>query len=212
MSRPKKNLCCGDKPALSKQDAILAAAQEVFLESGYAAASMDTVAAKANVSKATIYAHFANKRALFEAMIAARCEAAFAGLQLPASYSDAYQALYELAVHFMKLIMAPEAVALHRVIVGETTRLPEVGEAFYSVGPTRGRQRIHELFRAMNAHGLLTVPEADIPVISNLFMGMIKGDMHLRAVLGHPPEEGISIENIAAGAAGLIASRYGRKA
>jgi len=209
MSRPKKNLCCGDKPVISKQDAVLAAAQEVFLESGYAAASMDAVASKANVSKATIYAHFENKRALFEAMISNRCEVAFEGLQLPASYDNAYQALYELSLRFMTLITAPEALALHRVIIGECTRLPEVGEAFYGVGPTRARARISDLFRDMTARGLLTIPESDMEIMTDLFIGMMKGDLHLRALIGQPAAEGVSIEKLAAGAARLIVGLYG---
>jgi len=212
MSRPKKNLCCGDKPVMSKQDAVLAAAQQIFLEAGYAAASMDAVAARANVSKATIYAHFANKRALFEAMIADRCEVAFAGLQVPASYGDAHQALYELAVHFIRLIMEPEAVALHRVILGEAPRLPEVGEAFYSVGPVRARKRLMELFTDLTQRGLLAMPEEDMPIVTNLFIGMLKSDIHMRAVLGLPADPGISIEKLAEGATSMIIARYGVKA
>lgn len=210
MSRPKKNLCCGDKPVMSKQDAVLAAAQEVFLESGYAAASMDAVAAKANVSKATIYAHFENKRALFEAMISKRCEVAFEGLQVAASYDNAYQALYELSLRFMTLITAPEALALHRVIIGECTRLPEVGEAFYSVGPARARNRVTDLFRDLTARGLLTMPESDTEIMTDLFLGMMKGDLHLRALVCVPIAEGVTLEKLADGAARLIVGLYGK--
>lgn len=211
MSRPKKNLCCGGKPALSKQDAVLVAAQEVFLEAGYAAASMDAVASKANVSKATIYAHFDSKRTLFEAMIGKRCEAAFEGLQVSASYESAYQALYELAVHFMHLIMAPEALAIHRVVMGESPRLPEVGEAFYSVGPVRARKRVTELFRDLTQRGLLDMPEADMAIMTDLFLGMMKGDAHLRAVIQMPQAPGVTIETLADGAAKLLVARYGVK-
>lgn len=185
MSRPKKNLCCGDKPAISKQDAVLAAAQAIFLEAGYAAASMDAVAA--------------------------RCEVAFEGLQLPACYDDAHQALYELALHFMRLIMAPEALALHRVIIGESPRLPEVGEAFYSVGPTRGRQRVIELFTDLTERGLLDMPESDRQLMADLFIGMMKGDAHLRAIVNVPPAEGMTLEQLAEGAASLILARYGKR-
>ena len=44
-----------------KREAILSAALAAFLESGYAATSMDTVAGRAGVSKATVYAHFNSK-------------------------------------------------------------------------------------------------------------------------------------------------------
>ncbi len=211
MSRPKKIDCCTGQPATSKQEAILAAAQTVFLESGYAAASMDAVAALANVSKATIYAHFSSKRALFEEMIGARCSVAFAPLPLPECYSDARQALYEMAEHFVSLLMAPEALALHRVIMGESPRLPEVGEAFYSVGPVRAIQRLTALLSDLARRGLLALDEAEMPLAIDLFTGMLKGDMHLRAVLGVPPKPGMTPQRLAAGAADMFMARYGVK-
>lgn len=52
--------------------AILEAAEQVFLENGYEAGSLDAVAARANASKATIYAHFGNKVGLFKAIVASK--------------------------------------------------------------------------------------------------------------------------------------------
>ena len=50
--------------------AILAAALDVFTESGFAAARMEAIAARAGVAKGTPYLHFAGKDALFEAIVA----------------------------------------------------------------------------------------------------------------------------------------------
>jgi TetR/AcrR family transcriptional regulator, mexJK operon transcriptional repressor len=49
---------------------IRAAGLEVFLEAGYEAANMDAVAARARVSKATLYTRFDSKEALFRAVLA----------------------------------------------------------------------------------------------------------------------------------------------
>ena len=57
----------------SKQAQIMEAAGTLFLEHGYSAVSMDAVAKKANVSKATLYAHFGGKEELFRAMVACEC-------------------------------------------------------------------------------------------------------------------------------------------
>ena len=59
---------------------------------------MDTVAARASVSKATIYAHFDNKRALFEQVIEGRCQRIFGTFDIPEHISDARVALRQLAV------------------------------------------------------------------------------------------------------------------
>src|SRR5262245_66277957 len=58
----------------SKRDAIIDAAAHEFLEQGYGAASMDAIAKRANVSKATIYSHFENKHTLFGAIMTTRCQ------------------------------------------------------------------------------------------------------------------------------------------
>ena len=57
-----------------KRSCILEGATRVFLTSGYGAASMDSIAAEAGVSKQTVYSHFGSKDALFEAMVRQKCD------------------------------------------------------------------------------------------------------------------------------------------
>lgn len=52
-----------------KRDAILSGAEDVFMEMGFEAASMDKVAEKAGVSKRTVYNHFGSKENLFEVIV-----------------------------------------------------------------------------------------------------------------------------------------------
>src|ERR1700744_640952 len=64
------------KPRLDKdarREAILDVAQEVFLEEGFAAASMSTIAAKLGGSKGTLYNYFKSKDDLFNAYGERRC-------------------------------------------------------------------------------------------------------------------------------------------
>jgi TetR/AcrR family fatty acid metabolism transcriptional regulator len=57
-----------DKAATRER--ILQAATAVFAERGYTAASVDEIARRAGSSKGGVYFHFANKQAIFEALIA----------------------------------------------------------------------------------------------------------------------------------------------
>jgi AcrR family transcriptional regulator len=50
------------------QGAILAAAERLFGEAGFAGVSVDDIAAAAGVAKGAVYHHFASKEALFEAV------------------------------------------------------------------------------------------------------------------------------------------------
>ncbi|MEV8319776.1 helix-turn-helix domain-containing protein [Streptomyces sp. NPDC059900] len=61
------------KPARASSDrkrsAILSAARDLFLQHSVDRVSMDTVAAQAGVSKATVYSHFGDKQRLFLAIL-----------------------------------------------------------------------------------------------------------------------------------------------
>lgn len=51
-----------------RRQAILAAAEEVFGDRGYAATTMEAVAEKADISKGSIYNYFRNKQELFKSL------------------------------------------------------------------------------------------------------------------------------------------------
>jgi AcrR family transcriptional regulator len=53
----------------ARPEEITAAALESFVERGYAATRLDDVAARAGISKGTLYLYFANKEELFKAVV-----------------------------------------------------------------------------------------------------------------------------------------------
>jgi AcrR family transcriptional regulator len=57
----------------TRQDEIVAAAVPIFLRFGYKKASMDAVAAAANLSRQAVYLHFPGKEALFAAVVDTLC-------------------------------------------------------------------------------------------------------------------------------------------
>jgi AcrR family transcriptional regulator len=60
--------------APARQDEIVDAAIPVFLRFGYKKASMDAVAAAANLSRQAVYLHFPGKEALFNAVVGKLCQ------------------------------------------------------------------------------------------------------------------------------------------
>lgn len=66
--------------------ALVDAARELFAQDGYAATSLDAVAAKARVTKGAVYHHFEGKQQLFEAVFAREVERLAA--VLPAVYAS----------------------------------------------------------------------------------------------------------------------------
>lgn len=120
----------------------MVAAQRLFAEKGFTATSMDAVARAAGTSKLTAYRHFGSKDELFAAAIAARCEA-----MLPVPEADtvapanAAAALIAFGEAFLALILHPDALAIHRLIIAERDRAPQLGPIFHgaAIVPTKLR-------------------------------------------------------------------------
>lgn len=91
--------------ASPKRKAILEAAKRLFLEEPFERVSMDAVAAAAQVSKVTIYAHFENKEQLFVAAMSQGCLELFETAKLDAAGSgDLRTTLARLGAGFVFMI------------------------------------------------------------------------------------------------------------
>ena len=171
-----------DAPTFGKAESILAAAKRAFLAAGFGAVSMDTIAREGGVSKATVYAHFGSKEELFGAVIERECESYFdrfsAGELDP---RDVRASLTILGRRFLELILSPDAIALHRIIVGEVTRFPLLGEVFWRAGPERERVQIESFLRSAAAAGGLSLPDARLA--AEQFVSLVRADVQLRQLL-----------------------------
>ncbi|HEY3338465.1 MAG TPA: TetR/AcrR family transcriptional regulator [Propionicimonas sp.] len=113
---------------------ILEAARRVFLTAGFAATSVDAIAADAGVSKQTIYNHFGDKRRLFAAVIAAVQDDATAALQagfsgeLPDS-GDIEADLRQVGRVLAESVLLDDVVAMRRIVISERSNHPDlIGE------------------------------------------------------------------------------------
>src|ERR1700733_2516799 len=127
---------------------ILAAARKVFMKEGYGAASMDAIARQAAVSKATLYAHFGGKDALFAALIVMECRHLSDQIGRGALYApDIREALLQVAKDFNNLLCSGEGLTMYRIVVAEAPRFPELGRIFYDSGPNVMISRIADILR-----------------------------------------------------------------
>lgn len=176
----------------AKREAVLDAAQACFLEMGYAGASMDTVAARAGVSKATIYAHFQGKDELFGAIMRRRCEQSIPDMPPPGPDEDARTVLTAIARRMLSLFLSSEAMAVYRIVVAEAFRHPDLARAFYAAGPERAKASLSATFEELTRRGQLAVP--DPWRASDLFVTMLRGECFHRALLGLPPRPGFDFD------------------
>ena len=166
----------------SKAESILAAAKRTFLAAGFGAVSMDAIAREAGVSKATVYAHFAGKEDLFGAVIERECERYFSRFSAgELDLGDVRASLTVLGRGFLELLLSPDGIALHRIILGEVTRFPGLGEVFWRAGPERQRVQIEAFLKSAAASGTLDL--ADTRLAAEQFLSLVRGDVQLRHLM-----------------------------
>jgi AcrR family transcriptional regulator len=114
------------------QARILMVAKEVFLEAGFDRASMDTVAARANTSKRSVYAHFENKETLFLAVLDLVRDLHLQTLGTPEGYGDpGIDAVSAYCAHFLQLLVWEPQVRTCRLAMAEAERLPQSAYAYF---------------------------------------------------------------------------------
>lgn len=168
--------------ASPKRAAIIAAATDLFTHSGYGAVSMDAIAARAGVSKRTVYSHFPGKDVLFAAVMTRHCGVVAGDAWTMDPEVEPRQMLIDRGRRFLKLITSPEAVALFRTVTAEAERFPELGRAFFETGPKCWTGSFEAYLRAQDARGRLRIPKPEMA--AKFLFALLKDPLHLRCMLG----------------------------
>ena len=174
----------------TKLDLIVQAASEVFMEYGYGAATTDTIQVRAGVSKSTLYTYFRTKEELFETVCHRRCEAFQTMLESAVhDETDPRSYLEKFGIEFLTFLFSEEGKAFFRHMIAETQRFPHLGKVFYGAGVKASCDMIERFLAKAHQEGSL---EVEWPAVSSEhFMGMLRGDFHLRVVMsiGRPPTQ-----------------------
>ena len=164
-------------PDSPKRAAIVTAATELFLGSGFGAVSMDRIAAQARVSKRTVYSHFENKETLFAAVMGAVCEDIVGGEQCPlvseeiAAGLSPPELLQRTGVYLLTIIASDTGIELHRLVSAESNRFPELGQTFYDNGPGMMLEALRVYLEQTVAAGVFAID--DVKSAARQFFGMI---------------------------------------
>jgi len=171
----------------ARREAILDVAQDVFLDEGFAAASMSTIAARLGGSKGTLYNYFKSKDELFEAFVQRRCvwhqEAIFGGVSDETAMREA---LTTFAEAYIKTTLSDVSLRSLRLIIAEAERSPEIGRMFFENGPRRGIARLAGYMTRWTEQGLLDIDDPE--AAAQFFMGLTKGRFHMARLCNIIPE------------------------
>ena len=156
-----------------------------FLANGYAATSMDRVAAAAGVSKATVYSHFTDKSSLFAALVQQLAEEKFRATSFDprderTMQGNPREVLTQLATEILdEATYGSESCEFMRLIIGESGRFPELSRPYID---NVAKPMIEGLTRYLASRDELKLsdPEAS----ARTFMGTLIYFVMLQRVLG----------------------------
>lgn len=174
----------------AKRAAILDTARDLFFEHGYGV-GLETIAARAGVSRQTIYNLFESKDDLFAAIVQESSGQITAALAELTPESTPRDVLTALGVGFLSKILSDRAVQFQRLLIGSAASFPTLGPTFYANGPGRGLARLAAYLDRETTNQRLAV--SDPVLAAEQFFGMLMGHRSMRRTLridGElPPEE-----------------------
>lgn len=167
----------------AKRDAIIEAASEVFLESGFEGASMAQIATLVGGSKATLYGYFSSKEELFvEVTLGAAkryLEPIFVALQN--DYDDLRQALQQFGERTMAVICLETSIQAQRAIIAESGR-SDIGLRFHEGGPKKGAAELAAFLQRSIERGELR--SCDPEVAAHHLMALLESETVRPFLLG----------------------------
>ncbi|MCY1262337.1 hypothetical protein D9M68_109800 [compost metagenome] len=167
-----------------KGEDILQAARQLLFSEGPQALTMERVAQEARVSKVTLYARYANRNELIQAVIAGDTNSIHRALGAEAaSLAELQAGLRSLAEAMIDYIRSRHYRQL-TLIMGSIPQENQDLETVYRNGPERAHRVLTEYLAAASRAGLIACPEPEQQ--AEMLMGMILGLDLLRSVYRVP--------------------------
>lgn len=160
---------------------ILHAALDVFAARGFAAAKLDEVAAKAGVSKGTLYLYFESKEDLFRSVVRGLLlpTVAMAERRIAEHKGPAGPLLRELVMTLGRVIAESKLGAIPKLIIAEATNFPDLAKFYYEEIIKRGMRAIGGLLQRGAEAGEFR------PVSAEQFLPLIMGPLLVLVVWKH---------------------------
>jgi AcrR family transcriptional regulator len=158
------------RPA-ERPEEILSAALEVFADDGLAGARVSDIAARAGISKGTLYLYFNSKEELFREAIRTRVANLLASLSSAAPPGEPKERLARFIDALWSDLQCPRFAKLHRLIQAELHHFPELAR-FYA---TEISGKVTSLIAEIVAEGVEAGVFRDVEpyVAARMVMGLL---------------------------------------
>ncbi len=185
-------------------------ASAVFMREGYAAASVDEIARAANVSKATLYSYFPDKRLMFQEVLRAALDQGFREAVFRADHAAApAKALPGVLTTLAGWLVSEPQLSLHRIVVAEATRFPEIAAAYAEAVQDHVIRPMAELIDGWIAQSKIMPHDTDQS--AHQLMALISGQLLPCALLSERVPDDVRIAQVGTSTAILFLNAYAKQ-
>jgi AcrR family transcriptional regulator len=194
----------------SKRRQILDGARQVFMNLGFDGASMGEIARAAGVSKGTLYVYFADKCALFEAIVEEETVQQGEVVFNLEPGRDVRTTLPEFGHAYIAMLCRPGGGSAIRTVMAIAERMPEVGRRYYERVLERTIKRLAAYLEARVKHGELKIDDCELA--ASQFMLMCQASLFLPFIFqAAPPPSPARIKTVIDSAVRMFLAAYAVK-
>lgn len=197
----------------ARREQLVAVAEQLFLQHGFANTSVNTIVREAGGSLATLYAEFGSKEALFESVLSARAERFFPeDRRVPRRPFSTRAELRDLAAHMLRRMLSEDGLAVYRLAVHEAPRFPALRKALLEVGlPGLVKRTARYLEELVDAGALrIEASEQALRTAASHFIALVQGQMVFSAACGGEYSARERAAHVDAAVAAFLAIYQGR--
>ncbi|WP_345428117.1 TetR/AcrR family transcriptional regulator [Halioxenophilus aromaticivorans] len=177
-AKARRNLKAEDRRA-----AIIQAAGELFTQHGFEKTSLDMIIAQSGGSKRAIYDLFGDKLALLHAVAVAMIDQVMNPIfDTDLNLKNEKQFLTHLGSSFLLAMISPQGIAIFKELIAQANNTDGLGTKIWQIGPERLQQQLANYLDHLVQKKHYSI--ANTHVASCQFFSLIKGDLHLKYLIG----------------------------
>lgn len=182
-----------------RPDQVLAAALAEFRQRGFAGTRVDDIAARAGLSKGTLYRYFASKEAMLKALIQNSVEPIVAQMENFQSTSNAepLEIIEAMPALLVAALSNPDILSIPRLVVAEAGNFPEIAAYYRAAVIERAKGNLKKsIIQAIDSGKFRPV---DPEIAARCIIGPVLAHMILSHVLTLPGQTDIPPRNFISG-------------
>ena len=163
--------------AAERDERLIEIATQMFLEHGFEATSIDALAEAAAIGKATLYARYSDKGALFADVLRRRILSVYGALEAEFAATptagDLEATLRRVADRMIEHTLSDSSVALGRILSAQAARFPEIAKLAMSEGYGRQLRFIETVLAPFS--GDPRTAFGDLTLAADMFLSLVLG-------------------------------------